>query len=250
MRQRLHLTQKKYQKIQMMIKRKLSLFALAGGLFMSTASIGQIAETEGADVIYDITYSMLMSDDVNGLEHKWFSNGQSASLMGEFSLSNNFAIGLGGEVSTYFVHNNLNFTQSESDELPEDFIIDADSSYNANEQNFYYVDVPLELRFRTNPNANGKSFHVTVGTRFGYRIGSLWGSRVFESSYHRSDDYAIRQYRNLGDDRVRIQGYARVGYGNFALFGGLDLLPVIALQTEANGTAKFGMASFGVSFML
>ena len=243
----------RFQKIQKMIKNTLKTAVLfAVGLLSTTAFSQDMVLPDGGDrvtVKYDLTYSIAMSDDVSDITHKWYSNGQSISIMVNSDLGKNVRFSIGGGMSTYYLHNNLNFVQLGPDDAAgnDDFTISSDSAYNANEQNLIYYEIPVELTFKTNSNSKSKGLFLTIGAKAGYRLGSLWGSNVSESSYHRVDDYTIRRYRNVGDSRFRVQGYARLGYGNVALFAGMDLLPLMNLETNT-GSADIGMASFGLTF--
>lgn len=237
-----HLAMKqRFQKIQKMIKIKFPAFLVA--IAMSTGLSAQAQETEGADFIYDATFSYLMGDAPN-LSNQWYSNGHAFSFMGEKTMGQNFAFGYGIGVSGYFLHNNLDYTKPERDGSPfvDRFTIDPDSAVNINEQQLNYFDVPLELRFRTRPNERGNDFNFTLGAKVGYRY--------MGSAYHRSGDYAIRQYRILGESRWRLQAYARIGYGELAIFAGYELLNNLEQSTNLEGVGTYRMASIGLSLQL
>lgn len=231
----------RFQKAPKMIKTKL--IALTAFMSCSALLVAQSEETEGADFIYDASFSYLLGD-VPTLENKWYSNGHAFSFMGEARMGSHAAFGYGLGLSVYVLHNNLNYTKPERDGTPgfSTFTISPDSAVNVNEQMLNYIDVPLEFRFRTRPNERGNDFNVTIGARIGYRY--------MGNAYHRSGDYAIRQYRILGESRWRLQPYARIGWGEFALFAGLDLLYNLEQWTSTAGVGNYNMVSAGLSIQL
>lgn len=202
-----------------------------------------------AKFTYDASYDYLLSSRaVEGLSQQWYSNGHSFSFMGEWSIKSGIGLGYGFGFSVHNLHNNLAYVQVMPDPLDAGILtLSADSSYAINKQNISYIDVPVEFRFRGRSTNKGWYFRMSAGVRLGYRIAS--------SAYHRSEDYAIRQYRVFETPPYRAKVYARIGAGKVALNVGFDLIPVLKEQwpgfVPANyEPVEFRMLSAGVSLQL
>lgn len=100
-----------------------------------------------------------------------------------------------------------------------------------------YLEVPLELRYRQVPENANKGFKVGVGLKIGNLINAhtrsvenLAGSKLIEKE-------ASKRLFNTW----RFAGTARVGYGNFALYGTYALTTMF----KDNGTYDVSPYSFG-----
>jgi hypothetical protein len=78
-----------------------------------------------------------------------------------------------------------------------------------------YLDVPLELRFSTNPEDPTRSFKVAVGVRGGYLIGSH--TKIKYSEDGRTVKRKDKEEFNL--NKFRYGAFLKVGGGNFSIFG-------------------------------
>jgi len=85
-----------------------------------------------------------------------------------------------------------------------------------------YIDVPLELRFSTNPDDPARSFKVS----FGGRIGFLYDS--FDKIKYKEDSQVkkIKDKQDYNLTQIRYGLTARLGIGGFSLFGYYNLTPL------------------------
>ena len=85
-----------------------------------------------------------------------------------------------------------------------------------------YVDIPLELRFSTNPEDPARSFKISVGGRIGYLYDSFTKIKYKENGelkkLKNKDNYNLTQFR------YGLSG--RIGIGNFSLFGYYNVSPL------------------------
>lgn len=217
-------------------------------LLLPFAGFGQSMPGPEGKFIYDITYDFLLPDkSVNELKEQWYSNGHSFSFMGEWYLGPGAGLGYGFGFSIHNLHNNLAFVEVQAPAGAGILTLPSDSSFNVNEQNFSYFDVPFEFRFRGRSTQKGWFFRMSVGVRVGYRITS--------SAYHRVGDHALRQYRVFDSTPWRTRLYARIGAGKVTLFAGYELLPTIVEQWPGNVSVdyrptQFHMASVGLGIVL
>ncbi len=82
-----------------------------------------------------------------------------------------------------------------------------------------YVEVPLELRYTLNPDDPARSFKISVGGRIGYMYDA------FTKIKYKADGEAkqIKDKQNFNLNRLRYGVSAKIGFGNFALFGYYNL---------------------------
>lgn len=100
--------------------------------------------------------------------------------------------------------------------------------YKKNKLSLTYIDIPIELRFKTNPNERGNRFKVAVGVKGGLVIAShtkYVGTDTRPGALPGSTDfvkYKEHRVRNLQNFRYGVTG--RVGYGsvNVHAFYGLS----------------------------
>jgi hypothetical protein len=94
----------------------------------------------------------------------------------------------------------------------------ANLDYKKNKLSLTYVEIPLELRFKTNPNEKGNRFKVAVGFKGGLVIAShtkYVGTDTRPGALPENPDfvkYKEHRIRNLQGFRYGVTG--RVGYGN------------------------------------
>lgn len=158
-----------------------------------------------------------------------------------------FHPGIGLGLERYKFRNNLVLTNSNAspvmDQLPPGVTGVKKSQLITN-----YLDIPLELRFSTNPDDPTRSFKISVGVRGGY---------LFESHTKiKYDDNGTKAKRkeketyNLNPFRYGV--YMKIGGGNFSVFGYYNLSPLFKTgrgPTYQNSTTT-EMNSFTVGISL
>jgi hypothetical protein len=85
-----------------------------------------------------------------------------------------------------------------------------------------YFEVPLELRFSTNPSDPGRSFKIGVGGRIGYMYDAFSKIKYKEDG----ETKQLKDKQNFNLTRFRYGVYTKIGIGNFALFGYYNLTPL------------------------
>ena len=85
-----------------------------------------------------------------------------------------------------------------------------------------YVDVPLELRFSSNPSDPGRSFKLSIGGRIGYMYDAFTKQKYREDG----ETKQLKDKQNFNLTRFRYGVSARLGIGNFSLFGYYNLTPL------------------------
>lgn len=93
-----------------------------------------------------------------------------------------------------------------------------------------YIDVPLELRYSTNPEDPARSFKISVGGRIGFMYDSF-------SKIKYKEDGEAKKIKNKEDFNLTKFRYgltARIGVGNFSIFGYYNLTPLFEENKGVN----------------
>ena len=87
-----------------------------------------------------------------------------------------------------------------------------------------YVEVPLELRFRSNPDDDSKSIKVAIGAKAGLLLNAHTKGKTLENkSGNTITAYTQKENSKRFFNTNRISVTGRVGYGHFSLFTSYQL---------------------------
>lgn len=90
-----------------------------------------------------------------------------------------------------------------------------------------YLEAPIELRFRSNPANDRKSFKAALGVKVGVLVGAhTKGKELQNRNNNRIGDYTekLESRRYFNSNRISFMG--RVGMGNLTLFGSYAATPL------------------------
>lgn len=87
-----------------------------------------------------------------------------------------------------------------------------------------YLELPVELRFSSNPENSNKSFKIALGAKVGVQVsshtkGKRWVDKNGDLIAGFDDKYVRKDKDKFFFNGNRLVGMARVGYGNLSLFG-------------------------------
>jgi hypothetical protein len=83
-----------------------------------------------------------------------------------------------------------------------------------------YLEAPVELRFSSNPDNNKRSFKAAIGAKAGVLLSaSTKGKKPENRSGNSIGDYTIKEKSKNFFNKNRLSATARLGYGNYTLFG-------------------------------
>ncbi len=87
-----------------------------------------------------------------------------------------------------------------------------------------WLELPVELRFSSRPEMDGKSVKVALGLKVGTLL-AAWtkGKDVEDRRDNSINDYIVKEKSKRFFNTVRISSTARLGYGHFSLFGSYSL---------------------------
>jgi hypothetical protein len=109
-----------------------------------------------------------------------------------------------------------------------------------------FVDIPVELRFSTNPSDPGRSFKISVGGRIGYMYDAFTKLKYREDGQTKQ----LKDKQNWNLNRFRYGVSARLGVGNFSVFGYYNLTPLFEEGEgpyENNVATDFQTVTVGIS---
>lgn len=91
-----------------------------------------------------------------------------------------------------------------------------------------FLELPIELRFSSNPDADGKSFKAAVGVKVGTML-AAWvkGKDLEDKNGNSINDYILKEKSKRFFNTNRISATARIGYGHFTLFGSYSFTPLL-----------------------
>jgi hypothetical protein len=144
------------------------------------------------------------------------------------------AAGVGiGTTNIYFDKMNVDIGSTKT-VLP--FIkTDSLNNYKKYKVSTAFLEVPLELRFTKNPSTPNKTFKAALGAKFGTLLNARTKGKTLRNSAgttinSKTDKVLSKNYFNS----TRLAATARVGYGNFTLFGAYDLTGIFKDGVAAN----------------
>jgi hypothetical protein len=212
--------------------------------------------SRGADAQYlpergewlHFSYSkFLLLNAPDEMEQQWNSNGWQLMLMWEtlFGRRSHWGIGFGPGFSVNYWYTNLNITTNPNGGPLNYTYLPSDSNYTCNRFSASYLDLPVEIRFRSNSDKKGRYFRFYFGGLVGYRINSFSQIKV--------GDYNIKHYRINDLSRWHYGVFVRTGYWLFNLYVYYGLDPVFGDLTSGEGVEgldQMQSLSLGLSISL
>jgi hypothetical protein len=87
-----------------------------------------------------------------------------------------------------------------------------------------YAELPVELRFYTNPSDSRSSVKFALGAKAGFLVNAhTKGNILVNKAEATLNEYKEKLASKRYFTKYRIAGTARIGYGNFSLFGTYSL---------------------------
>ena len=173
----------------------------------------------------DLFYIDLNWDRLLGIqapiEQKWFGRGISLGLLYDqpFNKNGNVSAAAGIGFTSHNYYMNAPATRFPGPNKGyTDFSIVGDSIYSRGKISANYFDVPVELRFRLNPDRHGNRWKLAIGGKVGYTI------QVYEKIIN-NQDIKIKTYDYPHVTRLRYGVSGRVGYGSIMLSAFYSLTP-------------------------
>jgi hypothetical protein len=166
-------------------------------------------------IVVDLCFDQWIHN-ANGVKVKWHSRGFNAYFMYDVLLGKKkklFSVAPGVGISTSNIFNNAQLAEDTA--AGTDLVVRTDD-YKRNKLGLTYVDIPVELRFRSTPNAKNKSWKFALGFKAGVLIDSKTKVKQ-EDANGNMKTFKEKRYVDL--NRFRYGATVRFGYGPFNVFG-------------------------------
>ncbi len=127
-----------------------------------------------------------------------------------------FSAAIGAGLGT----DNMFFKETTVDlrKYPLSFARDTVSSYKKYKIATGYLEVPVELRFASNPTSYNKAFKVALGVKVGTMVDAHTKAKITrDREGYGGYTQKVKDKRNF--NTTRLAGTLRVGYGAFSIFG-------------------------------
>ena len=113
--------------------------------------------------------------------------------------------------------------------------LDTVSRFSKYKVSTAYAEIPLEFRYFSNPKNPNKSFKVAVGAKIGTLINAhTKGKTLLNASGTTINQFTQKVTAKGYFNTTRIAATARVGYGNFSVFGSYNLTTMFKDNVAAN----------------
>jgi len=136
------------------------------------------------------------------------------------------AIGVGVGTSNMYFKKMVVEIGSANPLLP--FVIaDSTNHYKKFKVSTAYLEVPFELRFTANPEKPMKTVKFALGAKVGTLLNAHTKGKILQDKNNKTlntftEKVSTKSYFNT----TRLAGTARVGYGNFSLFGAYNFTTI------------------------
>ena len=90
-----------------------------------------------------------------------------------------------------------------------------------------FLELPIELRFSSNPEDDGNSFKAALGLKAGFMIAAWVKGKDLEAvNGNTVNEYILKEKDKHFFNTARFSATARVGYGHFSAFGSYSFTPL------------------------
>lgn len=143
---------------------------------------------------------------------------------GNPKLSVGFGVGIGTS-NIYFKKMEVDITNTST---VLGFInTDSTNNYKKYKLATAYLEAPIELRYSSNPDNYMKGIKAAIGIKVGTLLNAhTKGKNLKTKTGTALNEYIIKENSKSYFNTTRLAATARVGYGNFTLFGSYNFSPI------------------------
>ena len=179
----------------------------------------------------------------DGLRTKWFSRGLQVGFNWDFRIKGSrvsIAPGVSWSCSNIYSRSTQQRTDTGGTTFAPIRIYGTDTTAKINKVVLQYVNIPLELRIRSNIDKFGNCFKIAVGIVGGVRVDEHTKFKIKQADD--TNVYIVR--RDPDYNQYRLAPTLRLGYSFVNITASYDLLQVF----KANMGPKANAYSLGISF--
>lgn len=129
------------------------------------------------------------------------------------------AFGLGVGTSNMYFKNMVVNIKSKTNTLPFNNV-DSVDHFKKYKLTTAFLEIPLELRYTVHPEKESKSIKAAIGVKVGTLLNvHTKGKNLLDKNGAAINSYTAKETDKAYFNSTRIAATARLGYGNFSLFG-------------------------------
>lgn len=195
-------------------------------------------------LVIDLSYDMLLNLP-DSIKTSGFSRGFNAYftydiVLGKSKFSVAPGIGIGN--NNYFMNYEI-----DSDSIGTYFNkISDDIDVKKSKIALSYIDIPLELRFRSTPNKKGSSWKLAAGIKAGMMIQNKWKYKGEDPYVEDGGSIKFKKYEIENINKFRYGVMMRGGYGMWNVFAYYSLSDVFNDKGPSMTPLSFGISINGL----
>ena len=130
--------------------------------------------------------------------------------------------------------------------IPLTSVLPTASSFKKTQLITNYIDIPLEVRFSTNPDDPGRSFKVSLGFKFGVLYESFTKIKYREEG----ETKKLEDKQNFNLNPIRYGPLFRIGFGPISAYANYTLSPLFKDGEGPDGAKGSKINNFTVGLTL
>lgn len=172
-----------------------------------------------------------MPDSINS-HQSGFSRGFNAYVMLDkpFRSSPNYSVAFGvgyGSTNMKFDKMQVDVKSVASPLLPFK-ALDSTDHFKKYKLHLGYLEIPVELRYASNPVTPSKSWKIAIGGKVGTLINSHTKGKELQNKNNSTiNSFTQKENSKKFFNGTRLVGMARIGYGIFSIFGAYQITNVL-----------------------
>lgn len=188
----------------------------------------------------NLTYNLVQGKPA-GYSQRGFSTGIAMGFLRDMPLNKerNFSIAAGLGYSFNSLKHNLVISETA---LGNSYATVETGSFDKNKLELHYIDLPLEMRWRTSGPVSHKFWRIYTGVKLSYLLGS---KSVYQNS---AEKYKISGVQDL--NKLQSGVYITAGYNTWNLYAYYGLSPIFKSGKIANEDLKLNSLNLGIMFYI
>ena len=163
-------------------------------------------------LILDLNHETLLGAP-NDVNFKWYNRGLNVQIMYDFPVvEGRLSIGFGGGFSTQNYYSDSYLARESRDGIGYTYWEKREEDYRRNKLSVNHLEVPFELRYRSNPLTRKYQWRIAVGFKYGTLIDVH--DKLIDNDRNKFKTYVFPDVLDY-----RMGPTLRVGYGKVVLFG-------------------------------
>lgn len=186
-----------------------------------------------------IAYNLLMNSPA-GFSQNSFSLGLSAGFLRDIPLNKKRTFAIAPGVGYTFNSFRQNMKIMELDNGTMNYSINSD--FERNKLETHYLDIPIEVRWRTSTPESHKFWRIYSGFKFSYLM--------YSKSVYTGANEKIKVFNNADLNKIQYGPYVGIGYNTFNAYAYYGLNPLFKSGDIEGEKIKINVFSFLVIFYI